>query len=225
MTTFDVTSCIAQESEAFAAQLDASSLDRRVPSCPDWTLRDLAWHLGRVQRFWASVVRAGADVTPEFVTRVPGPGDASELGAWIRAATSELLDALSRAKPETPAWTWWRDDRTVRAIGRHQVQEAAVHRWDAQSVWGTPEPIAEMIASDGLDEFVGIARQLRDPAAILFIATDSGVSVAVAAEPPTVTVSASASDLVLLLHRRVSLDAVQIDGDRATLAAFLVPVE
>jgi len=52
---------IGNESEAFAATIRSDVLDRRVPGCPDWTLRELAWHLGRVQQFWALVVRAGID--------------------------------------------------------------------------------------------------------------------------------------------------------------------
>ena len=58
----------------------------------------------------------------------------------------------------------------------------------------------------------------------MFIATDSGRSVPVSNDPPTVTVSAPASDLVLLLHGRVPPDAVHVDGDHTTLDAFLVPV-
>ena len=224
MTGIDARLWIARESEAFASDLDAGPLDGRVPYCPDWSLRDLAWHLGRVQRFWAAVVRVGADIQPEFVTPVPGPADASELARWMRASTRDLLDALDATSADSPAWTWWRDDRTVGAIARHQVQEVAVHRWDAESVVGTPEPLAEEIADDGLDEFVGIARQLRNPAPIMFTATDSGRSVSVSEGTPTVTVSGPASDLVLLLYGRVSPDAVRVDGDRMTLDAFLVPV-
>jgi uncharacterized protein (TIGR03083 family) len=224
MTGLDNRLWIRRESEAFASVLDTAPLDGQVRSCPDWSLRDLAWHLGRVQRFWAAVIRVGADIQPEFGEPVPGPADASGLAAWTRAATRDLLDALETTPADSPAWTWWRDDRTVGAIARHQVQEVAVHRWDAESVVGTPEPLAEEIADDGIDEFVDIARQLRDPAPIMFTATDSGRSVSVTEDPPTVTVSGTASDLVLLLHGRVSADAVRVDGDRTTLDAFLVPV-
>jgi uncharacterized protein (TIGR03083 family) len=223
----DHTSWIARESEAFARVLDAPSLDRVVPGCPDWSLRDLARHLGRVQRFWAAVVRAGADVEPAFPSEHhgPGPADGAQLAAWMRASTGDLLDALHATRADVPAWTWWRDDRTVGAIARHQVQEAAVHRWDAQSVAGAPGALAPAIADDGLDEFVWIARQLRAPARVAFVATDCGRSVAASDDPPTVTVSATASDLVLLLHRRVSPNDVRVDGDRATLDTFLQPVD
>lgn len=225
MTGIDARSWIAHESETFTSVLDAGPLDGRVPCCPGWSLRDLASHLGRVQRFWAAVIRAGADIQPEFMARVTGPADASELVAWIRASTRDLLDALDTTPADNPAWTWWRENRTVGAIARHQVQEAAVHRWDGQSVTRTPAPLAELIADDGLEEFIGIACQLRGPAPVMFFATDSGRSVSGSQDRPTVTVSASASDLVLLLHGRVSPDVVRVDGDRATLDAFLVPVE
>jgi uncharacterized protein (TIGR03083 family) len=221
--TIDFAAAIAHDSETFAATLDADGLDRRVPGCPEWALRDLAWHLGRVQRFWASVVRAGVDVAPDFPAD-DGLPDGSELAPWMRASTAGLLDALRAADPGTPAWVWWRDDRTVGAIARHQVQETAVHRWDAQSAVGAPDAIATAVADDGIDEFVWIARQLREPAPITFVATDSGRSFPVSDSEPTVTVSGSASDLVLCCYRRIPPDDVRVEGDRTVLAAFLQPI-
>jgi len=40
-----------------------------------------------------------------------------------------------------------------------------------------------------------------------------------------VTVSGSASDLVLLLYGRVGVESVQVDGDGAVLTAFLQPIQ
>jgi uncharacterized protein (TIGR03083 family) len=221
--TSDFLDWIAQQSEAFAAVLDTGDLDARVPGCPEWALRDLAGHLGRVQRFWAGVVRVGADVKPPH-PEVDPPADAPALAAWMRASTQDLLDALRATDPATPAWVWWRDDRTVGAIARHQVQEAAVHRWDAQSAVGAPQPLEQPVADDGVEEFVWIARQLRDPAPITLRLTDAGRAIPVSDEPAVVTVSASASDLVLLLHGRISPDAVRVEGDRDALAPFLMPI-
>jgi uncharacterized protein (TIGR03083 family) len=223
VSTFDVRQAIVSESDGFAAAIDPELLAQRVPGCPEWTQRDLVWHLGRVQRFWASVIRARADVEPTR-TAVQGPNDAPELQEWMRASTNELLDALDDVPPETPAWTWWRDNRTVGAIARHQVQEAAVHRWDAESVGGAPAPLSEPVATDGVVEFLGIARQLRAPAPILFTTTDSGVRVAAADGPPAVTVAGTASNLVLLLHGRIDPGRVSVEGDRAALEQFLVPI-
>ncbi|MGO9877173.1 MAG: maleylpyruvate isomerase family mycothiol-dependent enzyme [Acidimicrobiia bacterium] len=223
MPEVDFNAWIAHESNAFASTLDTGRLARRVPSCPDWTLRDVAWHLGIVQRFWSTVVRAGADVEPAFQTGT-GPTVAGEVADWMRASTAELLDALGAASSGTPAWTWWRDDRTVGAIARHQVHEAAVHRWDAQSACGLAEEIPQLVADDGVDEFVGIARQLRDPAPIVLIATDTSRLFRLSDDEPVVSVSATASELVLVLYGRTAPDHVAVDGDRTTLDAFLRPI-
>jgi uncharacterized protein (TIGR03083 family) len=222
VTGLDFNAWIEQESETFAAVLDNGQLDRRVPGCPDWALRDLGFHLGGVQRFWARAVRAGTDVDPTR-PEMSRPNDA-ELAAWMRASTRDLLEALRGTPADTPAWTWWRDLRTAGAIARHQVQEAAVHRWDAQSAVGDPDPVKPPIADDGVDEFVWIARQLREPAAITLVATDSGRSFPVFDGPSAVTVSATASDLVLVLYTRITTDRVQVDGDRSVLDAFLQPI-
>jgi uncharacterized protein (TIGR03083 family) len=220
----DCTAWIADDSEQFAAVLDTTSLDARVPGCPDWALRDLAWHLGNVQRFWAGIVRAGADVQPVFPDEQPPPSASFDAAPRMRASTADLLDALATTDPATPAWVWWRDGRTVGAIARHQVQEAAVHRWDAQSARGNPEPIASDVADDGIDEFVWLARQLREPVPILFVATDSGRSFPVSDSAPAVTVSGRASDLVLCCYRRIPASALTVDGNAAVLDAFLQPI-
>ena len=216
---------IMTESDAFAATIRADALGRRVPGCPDWTLRDLVWHLGKVQRFWADVVRRGADVVPEFEDGEPGHLEADELDRWMRASTRELIESLRAVAWDTAAWVWWKEPRTVGAIARHQAQEAAVHRWDAQSASGAPAPLPDALAADGVDEFLDIARQLRDPAPITFVATDTGQSMPLADDLSRATVSASAADLVLLLYGRRSLADVKVDGDRAAVEAFLLPIE
>jgi uncharacterized protein (TIGR03083 family) len=220
----DVFRFIGAESGAAAATISPAALDARVPSCPDWSLTDLIWHLGRVQRFWAATVRAG-DAAPEFPAEETGPSEADELEAWFRASTSQLLEALHEVDWDTPAWTWWKEDRTVGAIARHQVQEAAVHRWDAQLAGvGHADPLPTDIAEDGVDEFLWIARQMRGPEPIAFKATDTRSTFTAGTSKPVVTVSATASDLVLLLYGRVSADRVKVVGDRAKLDAFLMPI-
>ena len=223
MTELDFRAWIERESETFVSVLDTGELDRRVPGCPDWALRDLALHLARVQRFWKGVVLAGADIDP---TRPePFTGGDADLASWMRASTCELVGALHQTAPDTPAWTWWRDSRTAGAIARHQVQEAAVHRWDAQSALGNADPLQIAVADDGVDEFVGIARQLRDPAPISLVTTDSDRVIPVSDEPSVVSVTATASELVLLLYGRIPADALRVEGDRTVLDGWLMPIQ
>jgi uncharacterized protein (TIGR03083 family) len=215
---------IEAESAAAADTISPASLDARVPSCPEWSLTELIRHLGRVQRFWATTAFKG-ELDPEFPAEETGPSGANELDAWLRASTRELLEALQTVPWDTPAWTWWKEDRTVGAIARHQVQEAAVHRWDAQlAAVGNPDPLPTELAEDGVDEFCWITRQLRGSQPIAFHATDTRATFSAGDDEPVVTASAPASDLVLLLYGRLTPKDVQVAGDREALKAFLVAI-
>jgi hypothetical protein len=56
---------IDQRSIAFrAAVMSAPGLELKVPTCPGWTLLDLAQHLGAVHREWAAIVSAGPAAAP-----------------------------------------------------------------------------------------------------------------------------------------------------------------
>ena len=218
---------IERESAAFTATIAGDRLDLGVRTCPAWSLRQLVWHLGRVQEFWTRAIARGTDVMPEFEEGRPGPEGADELAAWMRARTDALVEILRTTPPDAPAWTWWRDEHTAGAIGRHQAQEAAVHRYDAQTALGPPAPLDARLADDGVDEFLWIARQLRGSTPIAFRTTDTNhdFSAAEAGVEPVVTVAAPASDLVLLLYGRIPLDAVIVTGDRRALDTFLVAIE
>ena len=219
----DIFRFIESESAAAAATITAASLDARVPSCPDWSLAELIGHLSRVQRFWAHAVRAGGTERQAPPEENP-PDDAKQLENWFNASTREFLSALHDVAWDAPAWTWWKENRTVGAIARHQVQEAAVHRWDAQRAIGRADPLPTMVAVDGVDEFLWIARQLRGPEPIAFHATDTGDTFSAGPGAPLATASSSASDLVLLLYGRVTADEVAVSGDRPRLDAFLIPI-
>ena len=215
---------IESESAAAAATISDTTLSAPVPPCPDWSLAELIWHLGRVQRFWAATAHAGG-ADPERPAVEPVPTDASVLEGWFRASTRALLDALSSVPWDAPVWTWWTTNRTAGAIARHQVQEAAVHRWDAQAAVGVAEPLPTSLADDGVDEFLWISRQLRGPQPIAFRATDTGTTYAAGSGAPIATAAATSSDLVLLLYGRVRADQVEVAGDPSALDAYLVPVQ
>ncbi|MFI5933540.1 maleylpyruvate isomerase N-terminal domain-containing protein [Actinoplanes sp. NPDC051494] len=55
---------IDDRATAFRTAVAAADLGARVPGCPDWTVRDLVAHLGRVHRFWAAAIKAGPSDSP-----------------------------------------------------------------------------------------------------------------------------------------------------------------
>jgi uncharacterized protein (TIGR03083 family) len=228
---------VDEHSAAFRDTIAAApDLDARVPGCPDWSLRDLAAHLGEVHRFWSVVVRAGAaeDAPPRAAIGDTEPH--GDLADWFGESTRMLLSALREAGPDAACWTWWRlsdAPQTAGAVARHQVHETAVHSFDAQETVGKPEPIPASIAVDGVAEFLLVTLGAEGPwshrpARVVF-ATDEGPSWTVDLTPagakldpaasgePVATVHGPASDMLLALFGRVPLDRLRIDGD-ASLA-------
>lgn len=210
-------------------------LDHVVASCPGWQVADLVWHVGIVQTFWrltASGVISGPEAWSE-----PARPDNDDLVAWFRGGVDLTATILEGLAPGTPAWTWGRR-KTVGFITRRVAQETAVHCWDALNAIGPDKPIEQALAADGIDEFLdevlpGLSPDLGGSAQTIHLrAHDSGYEWTVragegsshltrAADQADATVTATASDLLLLLWGRRSVDQVRVDGDMAALQGFL----
>ncbi|MEV7544351.1 maleylpyruvate isomerase family mycothiol-dependent enzyme [Streptomyces sp. NPDC089915] len=141
-----------------------------VPSCPGWTVADLAGHLGSVQRYVTHVLRGRHTEPPDptdpalyalpedpavraawpryDATPYRGPVPA-ELLDWSAGAARQLADALEELGPDVPVWTW-SAERTSGFWARVQTIEQAVHRWDAESVTGDPAPFDPAFAADAV---------------------------------------------------------------------------
>lgn len=225
---------LGTESARFADLVTAADLDVPVPSCPAWSARDLFVHLGRVQRFWAANVRAGDPERPDRSVGDPdaptdGPPPDDGLSSWVRAGTASLLVALEQSDEDGPCWTWWEEPRTCGAVARHQLQEAAVHRWDAEAMLGRPSALEAELADDGVGEFLEVVAAQATTSllgSLTLEAIDTGSRWIVGDQRgPSATVRASASDLVLLLYGRLPVSVVSVEGERRLLAAFLDAVD
>ncbi|NUP52817.1 MAG: maleylpyruvate isomerase family mycothiol-dependent enzyme [Catenulispora sp.] len=233
----DLLRLIDERAEAFrAAASSAPDLNAQVPTCPDWTLRDLIQHLGSVHRFWAGVVATGpADTQPIQEDDIEaGPRNRDALLAWSADSTALLLQKLHEAGPNSGCWTWWeawQAPQTAAAVARHQVQEAAVHTYDAQNITKA-QPLPPETAVDGVEEFLTTCCTTTSPwphhpATIDFHVTEgtwrltlSGDGAHVSTLPTdkaTVSTRSTAGELVLALYGRLPFDALTIDGDRRIL--------
>lgn len=232
---------IDEGSVAFrAAVASAPSLDLPVPTCPEWTLFDLVQHLGGVHRRWAVNVAAGpADGPAATASDVPdAPREREALLAWSAESTQLLLSALRETGPDAGCWTWWgasQSPQTSGAVARHQVQEVTVHTYDAQAAVGTPQPLSEEAALDGVDEFLTTCCATTSawphkPAELDFHATEgrswrlslsadgarSTLLPAFGEAPAAADASArgTAGELVLMLYSRIPFDSLQLHGDQ-----------
>jgi uncharacterized protein (TIGR03083 family) len=149
---------LRREGDLFAAALAAGDLDATVPTCPEWTLRELAHHLGRTH-IWAvaHIEQAGPTaLSEEEVRAVWGdlPPDA-DVVPWYRAALDRLVAAIEAAPPDLVAYTFLPNSPPPRAFwARRQAHELAIHRVDAQTVVGPVDPVSVPFALDGLDELL-----------------------------------------------------------------------
>ncbi|MFI7545462.1 maleylpyruvate isomerase family mycothiol-dependent enzyme [Actinoplanes sp. NPDC049599] len=227
---------IDERSTAFRAAIAAApDLDVPVPSCPGWTLADLARHIGEGRHAWAATIAAGPDTATKSTEKgTPAPQERDALLAWLATATQAMLDALREAGPERGSWAWWRrsqSPRTCGAVARHQLQEIAVHTYDAQLALGDPQPLPAPVALDGVEDFqftccATTAAWPHQPAVVDYHATEGrswrlslsadGARVTRLSAPTAgadVSATGPASDLVLFCYGRLGPDAVKIDGD------------
>jgi uncharacterized protein (TIGR03083 family) len=129
--------------------------EHAVPSCPDWNLGDLAWHLGNVWSRWGRIVSEGV-TTLEGVQAIERPVRPSDdlLIDWVTAAYTGLFSALASTSDDTEVWTWTGSNQPEIWVERRMTQETAVHRWDATTAVGRSYEIPVAVAADGIDEFL-----------------------------------------------------------------------
>lgn len=147
------TAAISNFTDRLADAAAGAPLDTPVPTCGEWDLAELVWHLTQVQHFWAHVIEHRPDGGPESYDRPDRPGDEQLVDA-LRAANADLVGALSGADSSEPAWSW-SSDQTVGFTIRRQTHEAFVHMVDGLLATGTElPPVSTELGADGIDEML-----------------------------------------------------------------------
>ncbi len=157
----DYVAAIRSESARFGELIASTPMDAPVPSCPDWTVAELAWHLTEVQDFWGSIVEALAR-DPDSTVPVERPVDDS-LPALFDARSARLIDALAARSPDEACWSWYHAGHTVGWVRRRQAQEALIHRVDTELAAGAPSAIDPILAGDGVDEILRVMLDVGVP--------------------------------------------------------------
>jgi uncharacterized protein (TIGR03083 family) len=238
---------IEASTETLAGLVHGADLTRQVPTCPEWTLRQLATHVGRAQR-WAAEIVSTRSAEPIPFRQVPDgriPDDPALHAPWLRAGAARLNGAVREAGSDT-VWAFGAL-RPASAWARRMAHETAVHRADAEITVGREPGFEPDLAADAIDEWLGFLSGRGEPGdprlnalpdgAVLHVhVTDDGVNgewlvrrdgAAVTVEPGhgkgDVALRGPAGRLLLVLLRRVPPDdpQVQVLGDPALLTAWL----
>jgi uncharacterized protein (TIGR03083 family) len=240
---------ISGSTEALAGFLDGADLSMPVPTCPEWTLKQLVTHVGRAQRWAAEIVSTrSADFIP-FRSVPDGrlPDDRAEHGGWLCAGADRLIGAVTQAGDDR---VWAHGvQRPATYWARRMAHETAVHRADAEIAFGRRPLIAPDVAADGVDEWltvlsvpVGGEPDLRRDAlaegqSLHVHAADvpegtgewlvshdpAGVTVRRVHGKGAAALRGGACDLLLVLMQRLPPDdpGVQVLGDPAVLTRWL----
>lgn len=146
---------IAADAARVAALITEADPDRRVPSCPDWTLADLVKHLGAVhRRVTATVTRLPQRRLELSAAELGFPADWTAAPRWFAEGAAALVEALGAADLDAPCYTWG-DEQNVRWWLRRQLHETAIHRVDVElAVLGAAGELEAAVAVDNIDEFL-----------------------------------------------------------------------
>ncbi|UXY26000.1 maleylpyruvate isomerase family mycothiol-dependent enzyme [Streptomyces sp. HUAS TT20] len=237
METADFLQTLDREGRLLTAAAEVAGTDAKVPTCPEWQVRDLLRHTGAVHR-WAAGIIADEQTAPRPFGDLPDL-DGAELVAWYRDSHHRLVDTLAAAPSDLECWTFHPapSPSPLAFWTRRQAHETTVHRYDAESArTGVPSPVARDFAVDGIDELLrGFHARTRsrvrtdEPRVLRVRASDTGDvwTVRLSAEPPVTTreesgvaeaeLSGPADQLYLALWNRVPMPEV---AGNAALAAL-----
>ncbi|MFJ9677150.1 maleylpyruvate isomerase family mycothiol-dependent enzyme [Streptomyces sp. NPDC101194] len=240
---------IVARTDALRATIRGADLGATVPTCPDWTLRELALHVGRAHRWVGEIMRTRATEAVPFEQvpqNAPGSDDPDALDAWLEEGAARTAEALRAAGPDEKVWSWaW--ERSTGFWARRMVHETIVHQADAALTVSTGYEVAPELAADTIEEWLEIVAFVRaaghEKAAELvgagrsihLHATDvpgaewlielgeDGFTWRRAHEKATVALRGPLTDVMLVFNRRLPADSdrVEVLGDAGLLDFWL----
>ncbi|MGV0643615.1 maleylpyruvate isomerase family mycothiol-dependent enzyme [Mycolicibacterium sp. XJ2546] len=242
----DFRGALLEQTRAFGVLIRSADPSTPVPTCPEWTLKQLFRHVGRGSRWAAQIIaqRRMTPVDPREVRDGKPPDDPDGAIDWLNGGPRAVFAAVDRVGSER-VWTaagprpagWW-----VRRL----LHEVAVHRADAALALGADYDLPAEVAADGISEWIELmsikasrADAPLDRGRTMHLhATDDGLgpagewTVANAEDGVTwthdhgkgdVALRGPAKDLLLaIMRRRSAADAgIEIFGDEAVWESWL----
>lgn len=213
-----------------------ANLDAPVPTCPDWTLRDLLVHTGNVHRWFTLASREQTAGPPDFPSCEPDSDEG--LPRWIGDGVAELADVFGKLDADTPRWTWFEPNQSAGWYFRRAAHETLIHRIDAERAVGAVTRVDTPLAIDGIDEICDVFIPSSegqviggDGSTLHLHATDAHGEWLLTLHPNRIAVTrghadaeaelrGTARDLLLMAWGRDPLGPVQHRGNETVIATF-----
>lgn len=151
----DFRAALIDETRAFGELVGTADPAIPVPTCPDWTIKQLFRHVGRGNRWAAQIVADQREepLDPREVRDGKPPDEPAAAVEWLNDGVRLLIDSVAAVGAHSPVWTFI-GPRPAQWWIRRRLHEAAVHRADAAIALGTDYQVAPAVAADGIDEWL-----------------------------------------------------------------------
>jgi uncharacterized protein (TIGR03083 family) len=204
-----------------------------TPQCPGWTVGHVVVHVGRAFRWMEELVRERMQARWVPTTnRATHDRLAPDLLPWFEDSLERFLATMRATDPHEPIWAWSGENRAGFWM-RLQAHETAIHRTDAQSAFGSVDPVDPPLARDAIDGlltwFVPRGRAMSmlpcTGKSLRFEERgtnhrwqiridDAEAELEPATEEPDVTVRGPISDVLLYLWQRTDVRNLEVEGER-----------
>jgi uncharacterized protein (TIGR03083 family) len=151
----DFRAALLDQTRDFGELIRSADPSTPVPTCPEWTLKQLFRHVGRGNRWAAQIIadRRTQPLDPRDVREGKPPDEPGAAIDWLNVGAQRIIDAVDRVGPDTRVWTflgarpcgWWI---------RRRLHEVTVHRADAALALGLNYDLSPELAADGISEWI-----------------------------------------------------------------------
>jgi uncharacterized protein (TIGR03083 family) len=233
------------DSPALQDAVEQAGPEAAVPSCPDWTVADLAEHVTSTLRWVRETVARGVTTHPEQAPLALPAQDWDAVLDGLRRELTGTIETLEALDADFPAWNWAPQAKKAGFWQRRMAHEVSVHRWDAEAAAGRATPIETKLAADGIGEVLdtwlpagkrkgptdlhGVVHltasdagyewfvRLRGPGVALL---DTGTILDSDDHHPRAEATGTASDLLLSLMGRQRTERLVVSGDPRLISAL-----
>jgi uncharacterized protein (TIGR03083 family) len=151
----DFRAALLDQTQAFGELIRGVDPTTPVPTCPEWTLKQLFRHVGLGNRWAAQIVaeRRSQPLDPRDVRDGRPPDDPDEAIDWLNGGAQQMINAVDQVGSDARVWTflgprpagWWI---------RRRLHEVGVHLADAALALGVDYGPSPDLAADAISEWI-----------------------------------------------------------------------
>lgn len=151
----DFRAALLDQTQAFGELIRAADPSTPVPTCPDWTLKQLFRHVGAGNRWAAQIVadRRSQPLERRDVRDGKAPDDLDAAIDWLNGGVQQLVMAVEQVGSDARVWTF-NGPKPAGFWIRRRLHEVVVHYADAALATGAEFDPAPELAADAINEWI-----------------------------------------------------------------------